>query len=90
MDTVVIAGVTTENCCHATARDAFFHDYKVVFLSDATGAGDNVDMGQGGMSGADVHQAARVVLSNSTADVLSTDDFLARTTVRHRTPASVT
>jgi nicotinamidase-related amidase len=23
VDTVVIAGVTTENCCHATARDAF-------------------------------------------------------------------
>ena len=24
VDAVVIAGVTTENCCHATARDAFF------------------------------------------------------------------
>jgi hypothetical protein len=32
VDTVVIAGVTTENCCHATARDAFFRNYRVVCL----------------------------------------------------------
>ncbi len=36
VDTVVICGATTENCCHATARDALFRDLKVVFLSDAT------------------------------------------------------
>jgi ureidoacrylate peracid hydrolase len=78
VDTVVIAGVTTENCCHATARDAFFRDYRVVFLSDATGAPDYRDVGQGGMSGDEVHRAALVVLSNSTADVVSTDEFLAR------------
>jgi ureidoacrylate peracid hydrolase len=89
VDTVVIAGVTTENCCHATARDAFFRDYRVVFLSDATGAPDYLDVGQGGMSGDEVHQAALVVLSNSTADVLSTDEFLARTSVPQLTPASV-
>jgi nicotinamidase-related amidase len=89
VDTVVIAGVTTENCCHATARDAFFRDYRVVFLSDATGAPDYLDVGQGGMSGDEVHQAALVVLSNSTADVLSTDDFFARTAVPQMAPASV-
>ncbi|MBV9599004.1 MAG: isochorismatase family protein [Chloroflexi bacterium] len=80
--------VTTENCCHATARDAYCRDYKVVFRADATGAGDYVDVGQGGMPGADVHQAALVVLSNSTADVLSTDDFLARTAVPRLRPTS--
>jgi nicotinamidase-related amidase len=89
VDTVVIAGVTTENCCHATARDAFFRDYRVVFLSDATGAPDYVDVGQGGMSGDEVHQAALVVLSNSTADVVSTNEFLQRTAVPQLTPASV-
>jgi nicotinamidase-related amidase len=26
---VVVSGTTTENCCHATARDAMFHNYKV-------------------------------------------------------------
>ena len=89
IDTVVIAGVTTENCCHATARDAFFRDYRVVFLSDATGAPDYLDVGQGGMSGDEVHQAALVVLSNSTADVVSTNEFLQRTVVPQLTPASV-
>jgi nicotinamidase-related amidase len=89
VDTVVIAGVTTENCCHATARDAFFRNYRVVFVSDATGAPDYLDVGQGGMSGDEVHQAALVVLSNSTADVLSTDEFLAQTPVPQLAPALV-
>ena len=37
-DTVIIVGVATEVCCESTARAAFFHDYKVVLLNDATGA----------------------------------------------------
>jgi nicotinamidase-related amidase len=40
-DTVIISGTTTENCCHATARDAMFRNYyRVVFLSDATATYD--------------------------------------------------
>jgi ureidoacrylate peracid hydrolase len=39
-DTVIIVGVATEVCCESTTRAAFFHDYKVIFLSDATGAFD--------------------------------------------------
>ena len=38
VDTVTIIGVATEVCCESTARSAFFNDYKVVFLSDATAA----------------------------------------------------
>ncbi len=37
-DTLVITGVTTEVCCESTARGAFSHEYKVVFLRDATAA----------------------------------------------------
>lgn len=37
VDTVIIAGTLTEVCCESTARSAFMRDYKVVFLSDATG-----------------------------------------------------
>ena len=40
IDTVAVTGVTTENCCHATARDAMFNGYKVAFISDATGTFD--------------------------------------------------
>jgi hypothetical protein len=53
IDTVVISGTTTENCCHATARDAMFYNYKVAFLSDATGTFDYPDVGQGALSADD-------------------------------------
>jgi ureidoacrylate peracid hydrolase len=39
-DTVIITGVATEICCESTARAAFFRDYKVVFVRDATAAFD--------------------------------------------------
>jgi biuret amidohydrolase len=76
VDTVIITGVTTENCCHATARDAMFRDYKVVFLSDATGTFDYPDVGQGGLSSDEVHRATLIVLSVSTAHVMTTDEFI--------------
>ena len=57
IDTVIISGTTTENCCHATARDAMFRNYRVVFLSDATATYDYPDRGFGPMPNADVHHA---------------------------------
>jgi ureidoacrylate peracid hydrolase len=76
--TVVITGVTTENCCHATARDAFFRDFQVVFLTDATATSDYPDLGYGSMSAAEVHRATLVILARDTADVITTETFLAR------------
>ena len=35
---LVITGVMTNMCCESTARDAFFRDYRVFFLMDATAA----------------------------------------------------
>jgi nicotinamidase-related amidase len=84
VDTVIISGVTTENCCHATARDAMFRDYRVVFLSDATGTFDYPDVGQGGMSADEVHRATLVILSVSTAHVMTTEEFMARTVAPRR------
>ena len=78
IDTVVIAGVTTENCCLSTARDALFRDYKVVFLSDATATFDYPDVGQGAMSAAEIHQAVLVILSVSTAHVMKVEEFVSR------------
>ncbi|KAI1707637.1 isochorismatase family domain-containing protein [Ditylenchus destructor] len=34
VDTVIISGVMTNMCCETTARSAFCHDYRVIFLSD--------------------------------------------------------
>ena len=78
IDTVIIAGTTTENCCHATARDAMFRDFKVVFLADATATFDYGDDGLGGLSSEQVHRASLIILGQSTADVMSVDEFVAR------------
>jgi nicotinamidase-related amidase len=79
METVIIAGVTTETCCHATARDALFHNYGVIFLSDATGTTDYPDMGYGAMTAAEVHRASLVVLALGTAHVMTVDEMIALT-----------
>ena len=78
IDTVIISGTTTENCCLSTARDAMFHNYRVVFLSDATATYDYPDRGFGPMPNADVHHAALVILAASTAHVMSVADLGAR------------
>lgn len=75
IDSVVISGTTTENCCHATARDAMFHNYKVAFLSDATGTFDYPDVGWGAMSADDVHRATLSILAFSTAHVMTAAEF---------------
>ncbi len=75
VDSVVVTGTTTENCCHATARDAMFHNYRVAFLSDATGTFDYPDMGYGAMSAEDVHRATLRILAFSTAHVMTAAEF---------------
>ena len=71
IDTVIISGTTTENCCLSTARDALFRNYRVVFLSDATATYDYPDRGYGAMANADVHHTTLVVLACSTAHVVT-------------------
>jgi ureidoacrylate peracid hydrolase len=78
VDTVIISGTTTENCCHATARDAMFRNYRVVFLSDATATYDYPDRGFGSMSNTDVHHATLVILAASTAHVMSVANMAGR------------
>ncbi|MCI0474025.1 MAG: isochorismatase family protein, partial [Ignavibacteria bacterium] len=38
IEDVVITGIMTNMCCESTARDAYFRDYRVFFLSDGTGS----------------------------------------------------
>jgi nicotinamidase-related amidase len=87
VDTVIVSGTTTENCCHATARDAMFRNYRVVFLSDATATYDYPDRGFGAMSNADVHHATLVILAASTAHVMSVKDMRTRIVSGDRTMA---
>lgn len=78
VDTVIISGTTTENCCHATARDAMFHNYRVVFLSDATATYDYPDRGFGAMPNEQVHHATLVILADSTAHVMPVAEMARR------------
>jgi nicotinamidase-related amidase len=89
MEAVIITGVTTENCCHATARDALFHNYGVIFLSDATGTFDYRDMGYGAMSAEEVHRASLIILAVSTAHVMTVDEMIALTKVAKETGVGV-
>ena len=79
---------TLENCCQATARDAMFRNYRVVFLSDATGTYDYPDRGFGSMPAADVHHATLVILAASTAHVMSVGDMRTRISSRDMTVAA--
>ena len=80
VDTVIISGTTTENCCHATARDAMFLNYRVVFLSDATATYDYPDCGFGSMPNEQVHHATLVILAASTAHVMPVAEMARRIT----------
>jgi biuret amidohydrolase len=75
---IILREWTTENCCHATARDAMFRNYRVVFLSDATATYDYPDRGFGAMPAAEVHHATLVILAASTAHVMSVKDMQER------------
>lgn len=78
IETVIVSGVTTEDCCHATARDAMFRDYGVVFLSDCTGTYDYPDLGYGELPAEEVHRSSLVILALSTAHVMTADELMAR------------
>jgi biuret amidohydrolase len=54
VEVLVIAGVATNVCCESTARDAFFRDFKVVFLADGNGTFDHPDVGFGQFSAGEV------------------------------------
>tara|TARA_Y100000588_G_scaffold309929_1_gene335231 strand:+ start:1099 stop:1755 length:657 start_codon:yes stop_codon:yes gene_type:complete len=89
IDTVAITGVTTENCCHATARDAMFNGYRVAFIADATATFDYPDAGFGAIPAAEVHRVTLGILAISTAHVMSARDFIKLDSTMHKGSLSV-
>jgi ureidoacrylate peracid hydrolase len=65
IDTIVIAGTLTNVCCESTARDAFFLNYKIVFLSDGTACLSDEE-----------HNATLVSIHNFFGDVRSSSDVV--------------
>ena len=55
-----------------------FRDFKVIVLSDATAAPDYPDTGRGALSADEVHRSTLAILAQTTADVMTTGEFIER------------
>lgn len=76
VDTLVMTGVTTENCVGTTARDAHFRDYHVVFLPDLTGTFDYPDAGFGPRSAEEIHETYCTIIAHSVGTLAAPADVL--------------
>ena len=77
IDTVSITGYMTHMCVDTTARQAAHRGLAVEILNDATGTLSLENSG-GSASGEELHRATLVAQGQFFADVLTTDDWLAR------------
>ena len=67
IDTVIITGTLTDVCCESTARDAMMLNFKTIVMTDANAADCDED-----------HNNALNAMARLFADVVSTDDAIAR------------
>jgi ureidoacrylate peracid hydrolase len=65
VDTVIVAGTTTDVCCDSTARDAAMLNYKTIMVSDANATYSDA-----------THAAALCAFYNVFGDVQTTDEVL--------------
>jgi nicotinamidase-related amidase len=65
IDTLIIVGLATNVCCESTARDAFFRDYKVLFISDLNVTYDKA-----------LHEASLRTISDCFGYVMTKDQLL--------------
>lgn len=65
VEDIVMTGVMTNMCCESTTRDAYFRDYIVHFIADATGAKNE-----------QMHMASLLNLSYGFANVTKTRNIL--------------
>jgi nicotinamidase-related amidase len=87
-DTLVIAGVTSANCAHATAIDGWNMNYKVIVLADTTTAvpssREDQPLGYG------QHWEALRNIQMNYGDVITVAEFLERVQSSDREPAGAT
>ncbi|MBM7570224.1 cysteine hydrolase family protein [Aquibacillus albus] len=76
VETIIICGTVTNVCCETTARQAHEKEYKVIFLSDGTAAGDKPDMGWGPVSAEENHRVALTTLATLFCQVSPTDQII--------------
>lgn len=87
IETLIITGTVTNGCCECTARDAWQHHYRVLFVSDANAAATDAEHNASlnGMGGFVAH----VVSTAQTADWLSAGSGVGSGDLEKRDPARV-
>ena len=78
VDTVIIAGVATNVCCESTTRDAYFRDFKVIFLADGNGTISLGDAGWGSFSADEVQRYTLTNIATFYGEVASIADVINR------------
>lgn len=76
VQTVVLTGMTTECCVLGTARGALERGFRSLVVSDACASCDYPDLGAGAMPAGEMHRAALRVMSLTSSQLISTDEFL--------------
>lgn len=80
IDTVIIGGIATNVCCETTAREANHREFKVVFLSDGTTAGEYPDAGWGALTPDEVQKSTLTIIAYAFGEVTTCDDAAQRLT----------
>ena len=78
VDTLIIGGVATNVCCESTTRDAYFRDFKVIFLSDGNGTISLADAGWGAFSADDVQRYTLTNIATFYGEVAPISEVLER------------
>ncbi len=79
IDTLIVGGVTTHNCCNSTIRGARDRNYRVILLRDGTATFDSLpDMGWGIISGDEIQRVVLTILAYRYAEALSIEQVLSR------------
>lgn len=75
---VVITGLMTSFCCETTARDAHGRDYEVFFVADANAGPDLARRDGTPIAHDDVLEHTMAALTAGFAEIVTTDELLAR------------